>query len=448
MKPLCFVLMPFGKKKDAKGREIDFNSIYDELIKPAIVAADMEPIRADEEMVGGIIHKPMFERLLMCEYVIADLSIENANVYYELGIRHAARPHSTLSIFNRDIALPFDVQSLRALPYHLDANQQLSDIEKDQQTITKWLNVARKPSTDSPLFQFFDDLKPHAIPHEKTDIFRERVQYSEDDKKMLFALRLAKNLEGLKEFESSLKVADVEGGVLIDLFLSYRALDGWNEMIDLVKKMPEHLHRSLMVQEQLGFALNRAQRGAEAERVLLNAIETYGTNSETCGILGRVYKDRWKNEYDPIIKQSCLGQSIDMYVRGFEADWRDAYPGVNAVTLMTFLEEPDPRQKELMPVVRFAVNQKVIHGKPDYWDYATLMELEVISTGNFKTAQRYLFKALPLVDEAFMAKTTMDTLMMIQNKWDEIGVETSLSLLSFIDVLKHKYESLKEKSIT
>jgi tetratricopeptide (TPR) repeat protein len=447
MKPLCFVLMPFGKKKDAKGREIDFNTVYDELIKPAIVAADMEPIRADEEMVGGIIHKPMFERLLMCEYAIADLSIENANVYYELGIRHAARPHSTLSIFNSDIMLPFDVRPLRALPYHLDARQQLSDKENDRVVIMKWLNAARKPSTDSPLFQFFDDLKPHAIPHEKTDIFRERVQYSEDAKKTLFVLRQSKNLEGLKAFESSLKVNDTEGGILIDLFLSYRALDGWNEMIDLVEKMPEHLRRSLMVQEQLGFALNRAKRGGEAERVLLNAIETYGANSETYGILGRIYKDRWKNESDPMMQQSYLRQSIDMYVQGFEADWRDAYPGVNAVTLMTFLDTTDPRQGELLPVVRFAVNQKVVHGKSDYWDYATLMELEILS-GNMEEAKWYLLKALPLANEGFMSKTTMDTLIMIQNKWDEIGIELSLSLISLIDVLNQKYESLKEKSTT
>lgn len=444
MKPLCFVLMPFGKKKNAKGREIDFNTIYDELIKPAIVSADMEPIRADEEMVGGIIHKPMFERLLMCEYAIADLSIENANVYYELGIRHAARPHSTLSIFNSDITLPFDVRPLRALPYHLDAQQQLSDKDNDRQEITKWLNAARKPSTDSPLFQFFDDLKPHAIPHEKTDIFRERVQYSEDAKKTLFDLRQNKNLDGLKAFESSLKVDDTEGGILIDLFLSYRALEGWNEMIDLVEKMPEHLRRSLIIQEQLGFALNRAQRGADAERVLLNAIDHYGTNSETCGILGRIYKDRWKNESDPMMQQSYLRQSIDMYVKGFEADCRDAYPGVNAVTLMTFLETPDPRQGELIPVVRFAVNQKIIHGKPDYWDYATLMELEILS-GNMEIAKEFLLKALPLANEAFMPKTTMDTLIAIQKKQEQIEDDSSL-LHAFIDVLQKHYESLKTRN--
>jgi hypothetical protein len=64
-RPLCFVLMPFGRKADAAARVIDFDRVYRDLIAPAITAADMDPLRADEEMTGGIIHKPMFERLTL-----------------------------------------------------------------------------------------------------------------------------------------------------------------------------------------------------------------------------------------------------------------------------------------------------------------------------------------------------------------------------------------------
>ena len=62
---------------------IDFDSIYQDLIAPAINEAEFEPLRADEEMTGGIIHKPMFERLILCEYAVADLTTANANVFYE-----------------------------------------------------------------------------------------------------------------------------------------------------------------------------------------------------------------------------------------------------------------------------------------------------------------------------------------------------------------------------
>lgn len=440
MKPLCFVLMPFGKKKDAKGREIDFNSIYDGLIKPAIVAADMEPIRADEEMVGGIIHKPMFERLLMCEYAIADLTTANANVFYELGVRHASKPYSTLSIFASDCTLPFDVQMLRAYPYSLDKRRVPNSVEKDRKNITRWLNEARKQTTDSPLYQFFDDLKPHFIPHEKTDVFREQVRYSNEAKKTLAQLRRQKNRAGLQEFENSLKIADTEGGILIDLFLSYRALEAWEEMIALTKKMPEYLEHSLMVREQLGLALNRAKRGEEAERVLKEALDTYGANSETYGILGRVYKDRWKDEQDSFMKEVWLKEAINTYLKGFEADWRDAYPGINAITLMHSLEEPDPRLDELVCVVRYAVKQKIVHSEPDYWDLATLMELEIMSH-NTEAAKALLQRALPKADEAFMPKTTADTLVMLKEKWNLSGMNTEW-MENLIQVLQVKYQQL------
>lgn len=55
--------MPFGRKTDENGRVIDFDRVYSEIIRTAVQAADLEPIRADEEMMGGFIHKPMFERL-------------------------------------------------------------------------------------------------------------------------------------------------------------------------------------------------------------------------------------------------------------------------------------------------------------------------------------------------------------------------------------------------
>ena len=54
MKPLCFILMPFGKKKDEKGKIIDFDKIYNDFIKTSIEQSGLEPIRADEEQTGGM----------------------------------------------------------------------------------------------------------------------------------------------------------------------------------------------------------------------------------------------------------------------------------------------------------------------------------------------------------------------------------------------------------
>ena len=65
MKPLCFILMPFGRKAAPAATLIDFDRIHADLIAPAVNAADLERLGADEETAGGIIHKAMFERLIL-----------------------------------------------------------------------------------------------------------------------------------------------------------------------------------------------------------------------------------------------------------------------------------------------------------------------------------------------------------------------------------------------
>src|SRR5262249_29148144 len=106
--PLCFVLMPFGRKTDPAGRATHFDAVYQKVSAPAVEAAGLEPVRADEEKTGGTIHKPMFERLMLCHYAVADITGANPNVFYELGIRHALRPRSTVILFREGTVLPFD----------------------------------------------------------------------------------------------------------------------------------------------------------------------------------------------------------------------------------------------------------------------------------------------------------------------------------------------------
>src|SRR5438445_7373512 len=94
---------------------------------------------------------------------------------------------------------------------------------------------------------------------------------------------------------------------------------------------------TVLVREEVGVALNRLDNRAEAEHVLLRLIQERGPSSETNGLLGRVYKDRWedaKKRGKNMVARGFLRKAIDTYIKGFETDWRDAYPGVNAVTLM------------------------------------------------------------------------------------------------------------------
>src|SRR6266508_5496085 len=90
----CFVVMGFGKKTDFEtGRVLDLDQSYLSLIKPAVEAAGLRCIRADEIVHSGLIDVPMYEQLLNADVVIADLSTSNKNAFYELGVRHALKPY-------------------------------------------------------------------------------------------------------------------------------------------------------------------------------------------------------------------------------------------------------------------------------------------------------------------------------------------------------------------
>ena len=422
MQPLCFILMPFGAKKDENGKTIDFDKIYNDFIKPAIEDAGLEPIRADEEQIGGIIHKPMYERLMLCEYAVADLSTANANVFYELGIRHAIRPYSTISIFSSDTKLPFDISFLRSLPY----DRELHDLESLKKQLTeKLLHAKKEPHVDSPLFQLVDGLKPSNIEHIKTDVFRERVEYSKTIKSRLKSARDIKPSEDakaeLKSLEQSIgDLNDVEAGVIIDLFLSYRKVEAYDSMIELVSHMSKPLQQTMMIQEQLGFALNRVGQKKEAIDVLEEVISKHGKNSETCGILGRVYKDYWsENILNETLAKGYLKKAIQTYLDGFESDFRDAYPGINAITLMDIAA--DERKNEILPVVTYAVKQKM-KNDADYWDYATLLELAVLENNKDKAAE-LITDVLVHVRESFESKTTVNNIKFIREHRESKGEE-------------------------
>lgn len=87
----AFIVMPFGRKDAPDGTVVDFDQVYGRLLKPAVEAAGLQPHRADAERRGGSIHADMFQELLLAEFVVADLTIDNPNVWYEIGVRHALR---------------------------------------------------------------------------------------------------------------------------------------------------------------------------------------------------------------------------------------------------------------------------------------------------------------------------------------------------------------------
>jgi MAP3K TRAFs-binding domain len=420
-RPLCFVLMPFGRKRDDSGLEIDFDAVYAELIAPAVQAAEMVPLRADQESGGGIIHKPMFERLLLCDYAVADLTTANANVFYELGVRHAVRPWATAMVFAVGGRVPFDVAMVRAIPYRIGPSGELEEAEAARRALTGRLDEARREQDkDSPIFQLIDALPAPQIDRLKTDVFRDRARHSVQVKERLQDARALTGpaaRDAVRDVEASLgPLVDVEAAIVIDLLLSYRAVDGgFEEMVRLVEAMPEPLRATALVQEQYGLALNRVGKGGRAEEVLTALIDERGPSSETLGILGRVYKDRYEEaraDGRPEVALGYLTRAVDTYLRGFEADWRDAYPGINALTLLEHLDPHEPRSAELVPVVRYAVKRRLAHGG-DYWDWATMLELAALARDP-EGARQALASALGREPEGWQIETTYKQLAALE----------------------------------
>lgn len=423
LRPLCFVLMPFGSKRDPAGGVVEFDAVYREVIHPAVEAADLQCIRADEEHVGGIIHKPMFERLLLCEYAVADLSTANANVYYELGVRHATRPWSTVLTFAEGFRLPFDLGPLRGLRYRLDGGGRPSHPDLDRAALSESLRTARAQTTDSPLFQLLGGLSPPDVSVLGADVFHHRVKASTRIQDKLAEAR-RQDAAAVSSVRAELgQLRDVEAGLIIDLLLSYRAVGAYTEMDQLVQDMPQALARAALVREQYAFALNRLTRSNEAETVLTRLIHDLGPSSETYGLLGRVYKDRWaaaQARGSDVLARGLLDKAIDAYVRGFETDWRDHYPGINAVQLMSLRNPPDPRRDELLPVVRYSVGRKLRSGQADYWDHATLVELAVLDDDE-DAAFTALADALAADPQPWEANSTLETLRRLRQARERMG---------------------------
>jgi len=342
---------------------------------------------------------------------VADLTTANANVYYALGIRHTIKPYTTVCLMSSKTKLEFDLNFSRAYPYTVDDDGHIIDVDKHIEAITIKLETAKsQKSTDSPVHQLVEGIHfENSLAHEKTDIFRDKVIYESTVKEALADIRNHSNkterLSLLQRYMEDIQpLANQETGVLIDVLLTYRAIGTWAEMVAYAEALPEYVFHTQMVQEQYGFALNRNKQPLKAISILDRLITKSGANPETNGILVRVYKDLSDSHKGQNIKYNAyLQKAKETYLSGFESGMRDAYPGVNAVTLMVLTN--DDRYHKLVAVVEMAVMQKIKQKTPDYWDYATLFELALI-VDDLERAEMWITKALACPIEDWMTEST------------------------------------------
>lgn len=427
-RPMCFVAMPFRKKAPPGKRKpvVDFDRIA-EHIRGAVEAQQLEYVKADLDPSGGFVHRQMYERLIVAEYVIADVTFGNANVLYEVGVRHGTSVRPTIMICaDASIdALPFDIKAFKVIPYSLTADGALTKAKAAalEESLRERLRIIREGRypPDNPIVQVTAWQPCGGIQHEKTDVFLQRLKFAGDiGARITDAVLLADATAAvarLHELEDDIvagpEVVTQLHTALLGVYIGYRERKAYEEMLRLYDRMPGELQQTAVAREQRALALNRLAEAADARAAdelrdkreqadaqlvarvraqagerraaalaTLDQMPPASVTSETYGIRGRIHKGAFDAAVDAgtaDLALARLGAAIEAYEAGMRADLRDYYPGVNAVTLRLRRGTPEDleRVRELAPVVRFAVEaaRAPRNDEERYWQTATRLEL-------------------------------------------------------------------------
>ena len=295
LKPLVFSVMPYGTRTHPDSGEVfDFDRLHHEVVAPAAAAAGCRVIRSDHEALGGIVHASMFERLLLADVVVADISLPNPNVFYELGIRHATRPRATITMgcFTGSM-VPFDVAPLRHLTYQLNAGVP-GDITALRAELTERIRtgVTERAAVDSPLFSLIAGYPAIELAHEVAESYRDRVS-SVITWRSLLAQAVA--TKDRTEVDRLVDVCEGNLELVVDAVLAYRDLDVYDAMLALIDAY-DTLASSAPGIELAAFARNRRNAPGDrtyALRILEALVHRDGMTSERGALMGRIYKDAW-----------------------------------------------------------------------------------------------------------------------------------------------------------
>ncbi|NJM92439.1 MAG: hypothetical protein HC861_07270, partial [Rhodospirillaceae bacterium] len=414
----AFAVMPFGKKMGPDGIEIDFDAVFKELLAPAIEASGLMPHRADADRRGGAIHLDMFQDLLLAEFVVADLTVDNPNVWYEIGVRHALRSAGAVMTYAQRDRLPFDIAGQRMQRYTLvngmlDPGRLAAERAQITEAITATLGAWRGRKA-SPVYQMLPYLRE---PDWKTlkvgeineywqelESWRSRIDVARRNQRPGDILVLAEEMpNSILEFEALCIAAEA----LLKMQKPRYALD----IVGRARKLDPD---NLKARQIEGRALGRAGRYAEAREVLQRLAAEF-KDGETQGIFARTMKDEWTQLWNlhPQRKTEPVAAALDTaaalhaaavaYVGAFRCAPADYYPGVNALTLARLWEHVTGRKSKI-PLdsiangVRWCVDTAIERNK-DYWALATRAELALVNDNMDEAIEDYSEAAAMAVDQ-------------------------------------------------
>ena len=334
-RPICFMIMPYSTKPTGAAAgtgapdKVDFDRLWAAALRPAIDKAGYEPVRANED-IGALIITEMIERLAMSDLVLADVSIPNGNVYYEVGIRHAAQKQGcilTAATWSKPL---FDIDQMRQIRYPLPA-ESISDETAAEIIGIVSAAIPVMARGESPFYQVFP--KFPEVDASRTTSFKEALQELSAFQAEIIAARSASGDE-CRARALDLRQRYYSGGpirkaVAIELLYTLRDCTDWNTTSQFIESLPDDLRQSPLVQEQRALALSKSGDHDTAIGALRELIRVGGDTSERRGLLGGRYKKKWNTTKAPV----DLDRAIAEYEAGMKLDLNDYYPSSNLARL-------------------------------------------------------------------------------------------------------------------
>jgi Fe-S-cluster formation regulator IscX/YfhJ len=359
---LCFVIMAFGKKTDlSTGKTLDLDKTYKNIIKPAVEKSGLQCVRADEIQDSGLIDRSMYALLMHADLVVADISTYNPNAIYELGIRHAVRPYSTIIIKEQEGVIPFDLNHSRIFHYaHLGDDIGVDEAERCKDALVEMIgSILKNKLIDSPLYDYIQDIEPPKLTSKE---YKRIIGDLSDREESIFAIS-----ERAKHF--------MEESNFID------AAKLWDKAESIV---PNEVYFT----QQHALAKYKSKHPTEISALTdaLKIIEKLEPDNETndpetLGLTGAIYKRMWHTTSDV----ECLKRAIHFYGKGFQIR-RDYYNGENYALCLNFAAsiESNADEKTFYVIAAKKARQEMLHilaylcdkeenlQSINKWPYATL----------------------------------------------------------------------------
>jgi hypothetical protein len=418
MKPICFMIMPYGKKATLAEEgvtTIDFNALWDRAYAPMIKDLGYNPVRADQD-VGALIITQMIERLYFADLVLAEMTIPNGNVYYEVGVRHAAREKGCVLLAADWSKQLFDVAQMRTIRYPL-ADGDVGE------AAAQAIRAAIKPKIEalarggSPVFESIKGY-PSDVDEADASTMKEAMAEIAAFQGRIRAVRaqpVSQQMAAAKALADEacqpLMPAAAALAVIRLLKNSADTADDWTWLIAFVARLPADIASLEEVRETNAFAFVNAGSPVDAIAKIEELITLSGPTPERLGLLGGRYKRLAAKAATPAERMVCLNKSIEAYERGMEIDLNQYYCSSNLPRLYLQRNRKGDRERAVTVsrIVVAACERAKKRKEADEWLRPTLLGA-AFDAGDAEKAEELAMEVLAEGAARWMLSTTMTDL--------------------------------------